>query len=271
MPDIQGQIEELITLSRRLGFAKGVAVLIDIHHFDIDSKEQREKLTSLFSWLTPLHFTGFVMKVVMPDSIVKQTNLINATRRRITFVPIKWSDEHCRQLESKYIQSASDGQLKNLTDMATDNVVTQLKTTLLPYHKGLTPRGSLNLIQVLWQQYAKTGTLLDATHYETLLHTYFSRYIPLMIDTAHKGVWLGQKFIALDERPYAILETLWRFKESDDDAYYALMGIAGKAGNLNTLVSRLRHQIEPLPRQPIYIRNTRSRGYWLENYAELPH
>ncbi len=82
--DVLGQLEELVTLSRRFGFA-GVAALVDLNETDIDDPARLEKMVKLFSWLTPLQIDGFVIKAAVPEIAYKKTNLITRSRDRASF------------------------------------------------------------------------------------------------------------------------------------------------------------------------------------------
>jgi DNA-binding response OmpR family regulator len=78
-----------------------------------------------------------------------------------------------------------------------------------------------------------------------------------------QGVWRGPQFLPLDERPYEILKKLFDLKGRSDPNI--LLEIAGSGENLNTLISRLRREIEPVKGAKIYLQNRRDQGYWLEN------
>lgn len=264
LQDVQGQIEELITLSLRLGF-NGVAVLIDLHHNDPLTDERLQNIKDLFGWLTPLQFEGFALKAALPSHVIEQTNLLELTRGRASFAPLNWSNETCRQIANRCLTAATGGQLTDLTQLASDELLTQLETKLKIIFNGHAPQAWVWLTATLLPLYTQKEAKLSIKYSNDLLHNYFANYIPLRMDKRHQGVWRGGEFIPLEEQPFRFLETLWRFSP-DMEATEALLEVAGRSqGNLNTIASRLRKKIEPLSGKPIYLYNTRSRGYWLEN------
>ncbi|MBN1995310.1 MAG: winged helix-turn-helix domain-containing protein [Anaerolineae bacterium] len=264
--DVQGQIEELVTLSRRVGFEDGVAVLVDVNEADLD-EPILAKMADLFGWLTPLQFEGFAIKAAIPEHAIDQAKLIDKSRGRITFTSLRWPAEDCRELSNRYVQAATDNRRRALTDIAAPELLTALEHKIQPIYGGPTPRAWVGLTATLLNQYAHNGQKLTGQNYNDLVHAYFANHVHLKLDRTCRGVWLGAQFISLDEQPFAFLEVLWQYRQSGD-ANPALLKIAGTQGNLNTIASRLRKKIEPVPDKPVYVQNTRSQGYWLENAAD---
>jgi len=48
--------------------------------------------------------------------------------------------------------------------------------------------------------------------------------------------------------------------------YQDFRGLANSKEYINTLAARVREKLEPLPHQSIYIKNTRTDGYFLEHF-----
>ncbi|MFQ5578490.1 MAG: hypothetical protein ACE5G8_16030 [Anaerolineae bacterium] len=269
LQDVRGQIEELVTLCRRLGFNKGVAIVVDIDTGDLAAKDLPEKTRALFGWLTLWQFDGFALKATVPDALVEQTNMIALTCGRATFARLNWTPEESRQLAGRCLRAATAGQTEALTGIASEGLLARLETTINPVYGGPSPQGWARLAAMLLKQYAKTGAPLTEQHFEPVIRNYFAAYIPLKLEEDRPGVWRGPQFIALDEQPYRLLEALWRTRKSD---YFetgdALARVAGNRSNLNTIARRLRLKIEPCPGRPVYLRSSRGRGYWLENTAD---
>lgn len=267
LPDVQGQIEELVTLSQRLGY-EGVAVLVDLHQAEVTRPGLVDKMRDLFGWLTPLQFEGLAIKAVLPQQVIEQADLLNKTRGRVAFAALHWSVEDCRNVSNRHLQIAAESPSLCLTDLASPELLTALETRLTGLSGEPTPQIWVWLAASLLK-YASAATLpVKIDHEESVIHAYFADYIPLRFDRSRRAVWRGREFIPLDEQPFGFLEILWQYRHSEYEANEALLAFAFTRGNLNTLASRLRQKIEPAPRQPVYLRNSRSRGYWLENVIE---
>ncbi len=265
--DVQGQLEELVTLSRRFDFA-GVTVLVDLNEADMDDPVRLEKMVKLFSWLTPLQVDGFAIKAAVPESAYKQTDLITKSRDRASFTFLRWSLDDCYQLVNKYLAVATNHQIQALTNIAEDELITRLANQLQNLYGFYTPKIWLELGQILIS-YVKIDKKLTLKQLDDILHAYYANHIPLKFDKNKQGVWREKTFIKLDPKPFGFFEILWRYRNSLDDPDRALFKFAGKRGNINTLASRLRNKIEPVPKQPVYVKNDRIRGYWLENVEEF--
>lgn len=269
LSDVQNQIGELVTLCRHLGF-EGAIVLIDINEYDIDREKILEKIKDLFGWLTPLQFEGFAIKAALPDKVVRQTELVDRSRGRITFTALRWTVEECRKLSTRHIQAATESQLKALTDIASFELLTKLEKKIRPLYRTPSPRVWLWLTKTLLDEYGKCDKQLTTEQFEVIVHTYFATYIPLKLDEEQRGVWRGdEEFITLEEQQYRFMELLWRYGGNRGDAAYnaLLDNVAGSKGNLNTIASRLRKKIEPVGKPHVYIHNSRGQ-YWLENIVK---
>lgn len=262
--DAQGQIEELVTLSRRLDF-DGVAVLVDLPPSTAETRPHPGKVADFFSWLVPLQIQGFALKAGIPQAMVEQTDLPVLVRDRVTFTFIEWRLDDFLRLADKYVAIATRGQrqtLASLVDPALQNIIVE---HLQELYSHMLPEIWLKLVQVLLKN-SEQGQVLKATDADVILHTYYANYVPLKFDEVERGVWRGKQCIKLDPQPFEFFKILWQYRNSLDDPDRALLNLAGgKRGNMNTIASRLRNKIEPAPKLPVYIRNNRSRGYWLEN------
>ncbi len=264
--DVQGQIEELVILSRRLGF-EGVAVIIDVNDAEI-TDAIIEKMKDLFGWLTPLQSEGFALKTALPENTIERAQLIHRSRGRISFTSLRWSIEECRELGNRCLRAATNHQLKSLAEIASAPLLARLEKEIQALYDAPLPQAWLWLSATLLNEYAKRTRKLTKGNYNNLIHTYFYNYVPLKFDKEHRSVRRGAQLIALDDQPFNFLEILWLYRNTSGYANEALIKMAYTQGNLNTIASRLRQKIEPVPGKSVYIHNSRSQGYWLENVVE---
>jgi hypothetical protein len=268
LPDIHGQIEELVTLSRRLGF-EGVVILVDINETEISNEIILDKVKDLFGWLPPLQFEGFAIKATLPEKVVDQAQLHDHSRGRVNFAPLRWSPELCRELCHRHLQAASENKLKTLSDLGAEDLIISLENEITTLYGTPLPRAWLRLTTTLLGHYEKLGQKLTLTQGADLIHTYFANYVPLQFDKTRRGVWRGTHFIPLDDQPFSFLEILWQHRGGRYANEVLLKEVASSQGNLNTLANRLRRKIEPIPDKPVYLQNTRHHGYWLENVEAI--
>jgi hypothetical protein len=267
LADVQGQIEELIMVSRRFGFA-GVVVVVDVNSAETINETILEKMTSLFGWLTPHQFEGFAIKAGLPERVVEKAKLVDRSRGRISFASLRWSSESCHEVCSRHLQAATKNKLKDLSELASKELLTALETSIIPAHGTPQPQAWLRLTLKLLESYLKSGQPLSLAHHSDLIRDYFVNYVPLRFDKERQGVWRGVEFIPLDEQPFSFLEILWQYRDGRYANEALLRDVAISQANLNTLASRLRKKIEPIPDRPIYLLNSRSQGYILENVIE---
>ncbi|RME45999.1 MAG: hypothetical protein D6796_09585 [Caldilineae bacterium] len=269
LQDVQGQIEELVTLCRRLGFAKGVAFEVDVNAESLGGGERLEKMKALFGWLTLWEFDGFALRAAVPEGLLQQTGLKALIRDRATFVPLRWSVEECREMAARALRAATNGQVETLSAILAGDLLAALETSIETLYGGPSPKGWVQLAAVAVREHARAGRLLEGKDADRLLRNYFATCVPLKLEPARRGVWRGPQFIELEEQPYRVFEVLWRNRKSNYfETADALARVAGTPGNLHTLIRRLRQKIEPCPGKPVYICSSRNRGYWLENTAE---
>jgi DNA-binding winged helix-turn-helix (wHTH) protein len=266
-PDVQGQIEELVTLSRILGF-EGVVVLIDVPPSPQNDAGLRNNLKDLFGRLTLFEHQGFVFKAALPETLVDELKLVDLTRGRVHFARLAWQQSDCRQIIEWLIRAAS-GHPAKLDDLAAPELIQVLEKQLENLFGATSPQGSAWLAETILTAYSGNERRLTKQDSEQLLQHCFTSHVPLRLDPARQSIWRGPQEILLDEQPLRILKVLWQYRGSAYDANDALMDVAGSRANLNTIISRLRQKIEPIPGTPIYLHNSRGRGYWLENVIQF--
>lgn len=267
LADVQGQIDELVRLSRHFGLT-GVMALVDVNEAEISSEAMLEKMVNLFGWLTPLQFEGFAIKAALPESVVQKASLVDHSRGRVSFVSLRWSVEACRELSRRHLQAATADEVSTLAELASDELLTALEGQLITTHGSPQPQAWLRLTLTLLKAYLEDEEPLTLARYKEIIHTYFANYVPLRFDRARRGVWRGVEFIPLDEQPFSFIEVLWQYRHGQYANEALLHKVASTQANLNTLANRLRKKIEPVPDAPVYLLNTRSQGYMIENVVE---
>jgi len=261
---LRGQISELVTVVRRLGFDAGVAVLVDIDSRDAGAPAITDDLPALFDWLEIFELDGFAFKIALPESLAVQAGLATKFERLVTPIRLHWEVADCRKIADCHL--AQDGH--SLAKLAEPSLLAGLEAQLCVTCGGPTPIAWTRLAHHLLAEATANSAPLPPSAREAILCRYFRKHISLKLDTERRGVWRGAEFIALTEQPFSVLRELWRLTGRPDVSLEArdaaLMRIAGKRGNLNTIARRLRENIEPDPNTPIYLHNTRAEGYWLE-------
>ncbi|GIK43243.1 MAG: hypothetical protein BroJett011_70760 [Chloroflexota bacterium] len=268
LPDMQGQIEELVTICQRLGF-DGVIAVVDVNESQVTHEAMPEKFSNLFGRLTPLQFPGFAIKAALPEGLLARARLVERSRGRITFTALSWSGESCRQLSDRHLQAATEKKVKGLSDLGCPELITTLEKKITDLYGGPQPRAWLRLALTLLEAYLQHEQPLELVHQNDLIRTYFAHYVPLKFDRERCGVWRGVEFISLEEQPFNFLEVLWQYQGGQYANEALLRKVTSSQANLNTLANRLRKKIEPTPDHPIYLLNTRSQGYTLENVIEI--
>ncbi len=268
--DIQGQIEELVQLVRAFGFQR-VVYLVDFS-MQKDS-QQAEKLADLFGWLDLTYHPGFALVAAVPLDIVREGNVIEQARGRVSVISLDWTAAECRTLAERHIQLAmtDEEDIHSLTTYAVPELLNEMDKTIQEEFDSPSPAGWVSLAETLLflthqpaNALARPLTLEQA---DILKQAYFQRHMLLRIDDQHHGVWRGPRFIAVDEQPMHFLRLLHRragkpINWDDQDLQF----VAGSPANVHSIASRLRATIEPAPKQWVYVLNSRGAGgYWLEN------
>lgn len=260
--DVRGQIEELVTLCRVIGYT-GVTILIDINTMDID-ETKLTNVKTLFEWLLPFQITDFSIKTAIPQSFANAIGLKKLVRERANIIALEWTLEQCQSVCELHLKRATNSNINRLEDIATPQLLKTL-TDKLPYlREAPVPRYWLWFTHALLLVYEEIGQLLTIEQEQIVLQTYFEKFIKLSLDKKAGGVWRGPEFVKLTEQALIFLSVLWdgNFSETPNAK---LVHTLGSKVNVNTVASRVRTAIEPLLPTRIYLKNTRQDGYWLEN------
>lgn len=265
--DVQGQIEDLIALVRRWGFSQ-ILTLIDT---DLITTAQLTELGELFDWLELWQHEGFTLVVAVTPTALDQGELVKRARGRASVVRLNWTLDQVRNLVNRHLALATDQQVQSLEQLASPLLVHSLEEKLLAEYGSPTPKGWLALAQLLLD-FALRSEIPLGDKFETEIHyAFMARFMPLRLDkrSGHRGVWRGSHFIHLDDQPFRLVEMLAQHQGMPTPSE-ELKDVAGSLSNVHTLVRRVREAIEPNPSAPIYLKNRRDEGYWLENLAPDP-
>jgi hypothetical protein len=256
--DVWNQLDELVYLSEALGY-KRIIVTIDLNA--AEAIPHLEDLRNLFGWLDLFEYPEFAIRAAIPQSANDLLHLAEQGNGRFDLITTRPNEIVTEDIISRHLQIASNGACNTLLELTSRTVLERAKDEILKLYG----------IQALsgWLQWAETLLVIanqsNVNHDpdETAYH-FYQRHVPMRLETNLPGVWRGPQFIALDQQPYELIKKLFELRGRP--APDALQDLAGSGPNLNTLASRLRKQIEPLPGKNIYLHNRRDRGYWLENF-----
>lgn len=258
--DVWGQIGELVELAQALGFQR-VMVLTEVDHFRLVN--HAADLWALFGRASLLEHPGWALKIALPYSHELQTQLAGSSGGRIHIHRLRLETDVIQEIVGKHLRIATDNRLNRLTDLATNRIIERAAKEVDALYGESSLAGWLGWAEALLLLWSSSGLPSRIDDTDKALATFYSRHIPLRLFEGQNGVWRGPQFIPLEGQLLAIMRTLFalRGKPAPD----SLIQLAGSNENLNTIISRLRRTIEPIPHQSIYIHNRRDLGYWLEN------
>lgn len=266
--DVQGQIEELAGLVQTLDYQR-VLVLMDINL--TIGREQLSNLLSLFSWLKLMEHPGFSISATFPAALYRKHQIGIRTRSRARIFELEWSSADVEEIVQNRLKAATSGQISSLGQLASPALLNRLDAWLTGEYSQPTPQGWVNLARVLLDSLASRKGRLAEDHFEEIVYRFFETYMPIYFDlnSNEPGIWRGPRFISLEEQPYNFLRALSATNAaasiSPGRAERSLIQVAGSKGNIHTLARRVRVAIEPNQEAPIYLKNTRREGYWLDH------
>ncbi|MEM3366641.1 MAG: helix-turn-helix domain-containing protein [Candidatus Methanomethyliaceae archaeon] len=261
MRDVQGQIEELINLSQKLGY-QGVLYLVDVTPFP--SPAQIKELQALLGWRELMHHHGLKLLLALPP-ILPRVEIQRLLRDRLPILEMTESREFIWTVISRHLKAASDGQIQSLEQIC-EPVLLQRLEDLLKEEFGRAPLGGwLRLAGLIMGLINNLNEPLKEESFETIRRLYFTHFCPLHSDPdpARLGIWRGYRWIELERSLYEFLQMLAQASHPVDHTVARTT-----KSNLHTLASRLRKAIEPA-KEYIYIKNTKGEGYILENYSPI--
>jgi hypothetical protein len=260
--DVEGQISELVALVNNIGY-KDVLVFIDSPSFP--SEIQLTALTDFLGWLEPMHHKGFVVISALSKPFFEASNLETNMRDRVRIIPLQLPDDVSYGIAARYISAATGNKVKGLKRIISKDLLEKIEQMLKDEFGSITPGPLVNIAEIVLsiKEKNKTPEVLDESLFEFIRSDFFLRHVPLRLDEylEQKGVWRGRHFIHLDTGSYDLLTRLFKSKVLE-------WGRNVKPDYLHTLASRLRKAIEPDPANPVYVKNQRGEGYWLEGITK---
>ena len=256
--DVWNQLDELVDLSEALQYSR-IIVTIDLN--EAEAYAHLDDLRDLFGWLDLFEYPEFALQAAIPqsvDTLLKLTEQINGRSEIIYLHP---NEDTIQDVVSRHLHTATNGTITRLEDLTTTAVLSRAQKEIQQLYSKESLGGWLHWTETLLANANNPKSLQDP---DEATYNYFQRHIPLRLEATQPGVWRGPQLIPLDQQPYEFLKKLFELRGRP--APDLLQDFAGSGANLNTLASRLRKQIEPLPNKNIYLHNRRDRGYWLENF-----
>ncbi len=273
--DVQGQIDELVSLIRRLGYS-WVRVLSDFNQ--TQASLHRRALRELLEWHDLMIHPGFRVALALPREIWEKEDLTRFARGRIGVLSLTWSRDQVREIALRHLRAALSVPSQSLEDWMDPELQAEVEQWLCDEYGGYAPAGWVAWVEtVLYLALEREEPLqppLNRAHVREVLRTLCARHMPLRIDREGHGVWRGPRWIPLTEQPFNFLRVLWERRgapiDASDERLRAALGSRGATkANVHTLAARIRRQIEPFPDQPVYLVNRREEGgYCLENFVE---
>lgn len=256
--DVWNQLDELVYLAEKLGYDR-IIVTIDLN--EAEATTQLNDLRDLFGWLDLFEYPEFVIRAAIPQTADDLLHLTQRGNGRFEVIPLRQNEPVIAEIVNRHIQVATYEACHSLEDMAETAVLERAKVEIERVYGRSALAG--------WLQWAETliASLQSGANHDPdgYVAEFYQRHMPLRLENGRAGVWRGPQFIPLDQQPYEFLKKLFALQgQSSPDL---LLSVAGSTANLNTLASRLRKEIEPIPGQTLYLQNRRDRGYWLENFA----
>jgi hypothetical protein len=266
--DVWNQISELADLAHGLGYEQ-VLLLIDLN--ELEAIEHMEDIISLFSWLSILEHPDWSIRAALPYICLKEGQLAMHSSGRLDITRLNYDQAAIQQILASYLRLATDGQYEGLAALVNSAVLEQAQEEIRAIYQQPTLAGWINWTEALLATLVHSECRIPLNDSKVITRAYYERHFPLRLTPNRQGVWRGPQFLPLDERPYELLKKLFDLRGRADPNI--LLEIAGSGENLNTLISRLRKQIEPLEGAKIYLQNRRDQGYWLENFVRStdPH
>lgn len=259
--DVWGQISELVELAQALGFQR-VIVFAEVDHFRLI--KYAADLKALFSRSSFLDHPSWALKLALPYSPELQAQLAGGSGGRIHIHRLRVEMNIIQEIVERHLRVATNNRLNHVAALATHDVINRAAEEINDLYGEPSIAGWLGWIEALLMLWSSSGASAPINDVDQVLSAFYSRHIPLRLMEGQNGVWRGPQFKPLEGQLLVIMRKL--FALNGESAPDSLIQLAGGGENLNTIISRLRRVIEPIPQQSIYIHNRRDLGYWLENF-----
>jgi hypothetical protein len=273
LPDDE-TIRELVRALRKIGFA-GVWVLSDTttyrHPEQPDALEQA--LPRLLSTLSLFERGSFSFKVfISADNRFDLARAAAVNRRRIEAYRLRWSREGLVRLVEKRLAAALGERAQRLPQLCDDpELVNWLET-----YRDHNPRlwlESISLVVAAFLEHNPDPTVTPRPLPAQMWRQVRQRHpLPLTLDETGRTVSIGRHVVSLSPRPYQFIKYLsdnaGMFCSKTALFYHIHQGLdsipttrddpnwvmpAKHSGPVDNMVWRLRNEIEPDPKIPVYI------------------
>ncbi|HHY57788.1 MAG TPA: winged helix-turn-helix transcriptional regulator [Chloroflexi bacterium] len=269
LADVTAELAEIV---RELGMT-GVWVLVDRLEpwLSADADQTAQAFRSLLETLTLLETPGFVFKIFAPPELQARLSGVSGLgRRRLDLLPLTWQVD-----ELKAIVSARLRLLLGRDDIDLDSLcASSLLLERLQQFGGANPRGWLELARPFATAALAAPAALPLTAQQC--HELHRRHPPyLRMDLSTDQAFLGERELSeLTPTARRLLRYLYQQQGravSRAELYFraqrnlpevpagAELGFDGSedwTAQLDTALWRLRKQVEPDPRTPLYIITT---------------
>lgn len=260
--DVRGQIEEMVHLAQGLNLDV-VAITLDAPA--ALSAENVSAVGQLFGWLDLWQHPCFVLKAVLTPGVATGCELEKQVRGRVVVRHLRWAPEKHDAILQRHLVFLGDEQELVVDSAVVPAVAEAARTVLVDIFGELSPRSATCLAETMLDTLQQASPTPDEGYVELLQRELYGRFAPLRIERKRLGVWRGERFIPLAERPFRAFEVLWDAK--GDDTWTALMDVAGSKENIHTLIKRIREAVEPFPKIPLYVCRIGGETYRLEHTA----
>lgn len=198
---------------------------------------------------------------------------------RLPHYELEWQDEDLIEMLRGRVRAFNNQEIESLGEIATEEIAASIDQELATLAYG-SPRRLLILGDFLLtaqcRRSATEETRLNRDDLKAARERYEREYgtlvPPLRVDDKQQRVMIGEQEIAgkLTPLEYKLLLFLYQAKgevRSKDDVFDAIYGTADGVSNeaIDSLVFRLRPEIERDPKNPVYLITERGRGYRLAN------
>jgi hypothetical protein len=246
--------------------------------FAADTSVVADMLAPLLGELALIEVAGAAFKFFLPREVAHLLAMRPQIRTdRILFYELRWEDSALRELLHQRLISFSDGRIIDLGQLCEPDLATTIETELI-FRALQTPRMLLRLAEALILahcQQAGEALYLTRADWQAACRGYEQNaqltpllYPPLIIRPAEQKVVIGERSVRLTDTPFALLNALAE-QSGQVIPQRQLLKIAGSADALRKAVERLRKEIEPNPKAPVYLVTVRGKGLRLDHVVEV--
>lgn len=279
---ILGQIEGLVSLVRRWGYRRVLAIS-DLNA--LEAQAHAGEPGALFERLDLMHHPGFALVVTLPTEVADSAEVARRARGRINLVRLHWQASQIREIVLRHWRAALENSNVRWEEIVAEKLwqVLEQQWLLKEYEGEFVPGGWVAMSKAVLgaANASKVPHPLPVQPSKSMeiVRAFFAHHLPLRLDPDQHGVWRGLHLIRLKDQEINFLRVLFELSGRPVTSF-ELDSILGRRdtpqqskstrqGRIHTLVTRVRQAVEPFPQQPVYVLNSRGEGgYWLENFVK---